>query len=53
MAETFARIGASLQLYEIGHHQIEPTLFDVWALTALTHQLLFPNNKWHKATPAC
>ena len=32
----------------IGHHQIQPTLFDVKVMTALTHQLLFPHNKGHE-----
>ena len=33
---------------KIGHHQIQPTLPDVWAPTVLTHWLLFPHDKGHE-----
>ena len=48
LAKAFTWIGACLQLYKIGHHWIQPTLFDVWALTMLTHWLLFPHYMGHK-----
>ena len=53
LADAFTWIGACLQFYKVGHHQIQPTLFDVWAMTALAHKLLFPHNKGHKETLVC
>ena len=35
--EAFTQIGACLQLYDVSHHWIQPTLLDVWAQTMLTH----------------
>ena len=37
-----------LQLYKVRHHWIQPTLFDVWAPTVLSHWLLFPQDKEHE-----
>ena len=51
LAEAFPQVGACLQLDAIGHHWIQPTLFDVWAMTIPAHQLLFPHGKGHKETP--
>ena len=53
LGESFTQIGACLQLYEIGHHKIQPALFDVWMLAVLTHWLLFPHNKGQEKTPVC
>ena len=50
LAKAFTQIGACLQLYKIGHHWIQPTLFDVWVPTMLTYWLLFPYDKGHKNT---
>ena len=37
LAEAFAKVGACLQTYEISHHGIQPTFFDVLVPTTLTH----------------
>ena len=36
------QIVACLQFYEINHHQIQPTLFDVWVPTMLPIDFYFP-----------
>ena len=48
LTKDFTQIGTCLQLLEISHHWIMPTLFDVWVPTMLTHQLQFSHNKRHE-----
>ena len=52
-AHQFTRVGTCLQFYEISHHWVQPTLLDVWSLTAFTCWLLLPNDMGHDETPAC
>ena len=52
LAETFTQVGTGLQLDEISHHWIQPTLFDVQVSTTPACQFLFPMVRGTKA-PAC